>query len=74
MRARCGPGSGRADGASGMHGEGTDCEGCDGGQGTRRAFAERTWNIENMYMTLEVSKPSGWLNADAACRVERSVL
>ena len=29
---------------------------------------ERTWNIWFMVVTLEVSKLSGWLNADAYCR------
>ena len=36
-----------------------------------RARAERTQNIAFMAVTLEVSKLSGWLNADALCRVER---
>ena len=36
-----------------------------------RARAERTWNIRSMFVTLEVSKLSGWLNTDARCRVER---
>ena len=34
-----------------------------------RARAERTWNMPYMFVTLEVSKLSGWLNADASCRV-----
>ena len=29
---------------------------------------ERTWNMPYMVVTLEVSKLSGWLNADAPCR------
>ena len=29
---------------------------------------ERTWNISFMVVTLDVSKLSGWLNADAYCR------
>ena len=33
-----------------------------------RAWEERTPNMEFMFVTLEVSKLSGWLNADAACR------
>ena len=37
----------------------------------QRARAERTWNICCMYVTLDVSKLSGWLNAAADCRVER---
>eukprot|EP00964_Phaeocystis_antarctica_P039442 scaffold22564_cov67-Phaeocystis_antarctica.AAC.4 len=36
-----------------------------GGGGVR---AERTENISCMVVTLDVSKPSGWLNADAPCR------
>jgi len=36
-----------------------------------RARAERTRNIQNMVMTLEVSKLSGWLKALAYCRVEK---
>ena len=32
---------------------------------------ERTMNICCMVVTLDVSKLSGWLNADAPCRVER---
>jgi len=34
-----------------------------------RARAERTPNMEPMFVTLEVSKVSGWLKADAYCRV-----
>jgi hypothetical protein len=51
--------------------------GSDGMHGARlskdwgpRARAERTWNMSFMSVTLEVSKLSGWLKADAACRVE----
>ena len=36
-----------------------------------RARAERTLNMDCMFVTLEVSKLSGWLNADAPCREER---
>ena len=39
--------------------------------GGARARAERTWNMANMSVTLDVSKLSGWLNAVACCRVER---
>eukprot|EP00964_Phaeocystis_antarctica_P017868 scaffold9927_cov59-Phaeocystis_antarctica.AAC.2 len=39
--------------------------------GTARVRAERTWNMAYMVVTLDVSKFSGWLNADAPCRVER---
>ena len=35
------------------------------------ARAERTINIWYMFVTLDVSKLSGWLNADKDCRVER---
>ena len=36
-----------------------------------RARAERTLNMLFTAVTLDVSKVSGWLNADAPCRVER---
>ena len=36
-----------------------------------RARAERTLNMACIVVTLDVSKLSGWLNADADCRVER---
>ena len=36
-----------------------------------RARAERTSNMSLMFVTLDVSKLSGWLNASAYCRVER---
>ena len=36
-----------------------------------RARAERTVNMSAMFVTLDVSKLSGWLNASAPCRVER---
>ena len=36
-----------------------------------KAGAERTPKMEYMFVTLDVSKLSGWLNADADCRVER---
>ena len=39
--------------------------------GGARARAERTKNIWPTSATLDVSKLSGWLNADARCRVER---
>ena len=38
--------------------------------GRARACAERTENMAYMVVTLDVSKLSGWLNADANCRVE----
>ena len=36
-----------------------------------RVRAERTSNIQRMSVTRDMSKLSAWLNADAACRVER---
>ena len=36
-----------------------------------RARAERTPNMSRMSVTFDVSKLSGWLNADANCRIER---
>ena len=35
------------------------------------ARAERTTNMCAMFLTLDVSQLSGWLNAYAYCRVER---
>jgi len=35
-----------------------------------RARAERTTNMPRMFVTLEVSKLSGWLKACASCRVK----
>ena len=66
---RCGPGGLRALGggdAIGAHGEGARLKAAGA-----RARAERTKNICCMSVTLDVSKLSGWLNADAYCRVER---
>ena len=37
----------------------------------QRARAERTRNMELMFMTLDVSRLSGWLNARANCRVKK---
>ena len=36
-----------------------------------RARAERTQNMREMVVTLEMSRLNGWLNAYACCRVER---
>ena len=36
-----------------------------------RGRAERTENMPFMLVTLDVSRLSGWLNADALCRVEK---
>ena len=49
-------------GVSSMHRGGLDCR-LVAGHGE-----ERTPNIQVMSVTLEVSKLSGWLNADARCR------
>ena len=54
-------------GASSAQGRRLDCR-FGGGHGE-----ERTSNIWPMFVTLDVSKLSGWLNADASCRVERRV-
>ena len=45
--------------------KGPDC-GVEG-----RARAERTLNMYPMFVTLDVSKLSDWLNADAPCRAKR---
>ena len=45
-----------------------------GGASSREATtvgAERTPNIHAMSVTLDVSRRSDWLNADAYCRVKR---
>ena len=52
--------------ASGVHGEGPT-QGCGGA----RARAERTSNMRYVSWTLDMSKLSAWLNADAPCQVER---
>ena len=52
--------------AIGVHGEGPT-QGCGGG----RARAERTENMLFMFVTLDVSKLSGWLNLIADCRDKR---
>ena len=36
--------------------------------------AERTANMDRMSVTLDVSKLSGWLKANAPCRVERGTI
>ena len=36
-----------------------------------RTRAKRTENMPLVLMTLDVSRLSGWLNADALCRVEK---
>jgi len=66
---RCKPGGRRAWGGGGTQ------EACTGKMARLKAWgprarAERTLNMEYMVVTLEASKLSGWLKADAACRVE----
>ena len=69
----CGPegggakGRGAAAGARGVHADDPRLGSCGG----RARAAERTANMPFMSMTLDVSKLSGWLNADADCRVEK---
>ena len=41
------------------------------GERVARAGAERTESMYCMSVTLDVLKVSGWLNADAPCRVQR---
>ena len=62
-QAACGLGGGRWGGAVAMHG-GADCW-------ARHARGMRTRNIESMVVTLDVSKLSGWLKADASCQCTR---
>ena len=59
-----GKGAGQQTGAtaSSVQGRRLDCR-LGAGHGE-----ERTENITSMVVTLEVSKLSGWLNADARCR------
>ena len=66
---RCGPGGVRALGGGDAIGMCTGRARLKAGGG--RARAERTPNMTAMVVTLDVSKLSGWLNADASCRVER---
>ena len=71
--ARCGPDVGRAWGggrASSVHRGWPDFKRRGPGHRSRHG-EERTLNINCMSVTLDVSKLSGWLNADARCRVER---
>ena len=44
---------------------------CREGLGWTFGARARTSNMARMVVTLDVSKLSGWLNADALCRVER---
>ena len=66
---RCEPEGGRACGVVAARQEA--CTGRDSQKAWGpRARAERTPNMANMVVTLEGSKLSGWLKADACCRVE----
>jgi len=65
-------GAGKLESAWGRRGRREQCAG--GTQLWRiagRARAERTSNMLPMFVTLDVSKLSGWLNAAAPCRVQR---
>ena len=66
--ASCGPGGGRRR-ATAVHAAFT--QGRARLQIGSRAGEERTENMSRMFVTLEVSKLSGWLIADAYCRDER---
>ena len=63
MRKHAGGWDGVVGGASGREAPTVEAQG--------RARAERTLNMFTMSVTLDVSRLSGWLNADARCRVER---
>ena len=66
---RCGPGAGGRCGGGGacsVQGGGLNWSGWGAGHA-----AEHTWNMLRMFLALDVSKLSGWLNADASCQVER---
>ena len=65
MRARRREGPGWRRHTRGMHGEKARLKAWG-----PRARAERTPNMRFMSVTLEVSRLSGWLKADADCRVE----
>jgi hypothetical protein len=71
---RCGEGEVRAGRREGLWRGGGTQEACTGKARLKawgpRASAERTQNMRTMVVTLEVSKLSGWLKADATCRVE----
>ena len=63
-----GPGAGGNWPAAAHHEQHARREGPAVKAGGARACAERTWNMLRMFVTLDVSKLSGWLNADACCR------
>ena len=66
---RCGTGGVRALGGGDAIGVHAGCARLKAAEA--RARAERTANMKPMFVTLDVSKLSGWLNAAAFCRVER---
>eukprot|EP00964_Phaeocystis_antarctica_P039315 scaffold22484_cov60-Phaeocystis_antarctica.AAC.3 len=61
--------TGRETGGRGVGGG--SASSAQGGDCCGRARAERTLNMAYMFVTLDVSKLSGWLNAVVSCRVER---
>ena len=61
---RCGPGGGRRRATAVQKARRGGLAAADCEQGNRE---ERTRNMELMSVTLDVSKLSGWLKADAAC-------
>ena len=63
-------GTGRREGAGWRRCNRRARGGPDSRLGGDRARAERTSNMACMVVTLDVSKLSGWLNADADCRVD----
>jgi len=67
---RCEPEGGRAWGVVAAHRRHARGRGPTQGLGSKGTRGERTWNMECMSVTLEVSKLSGWLKVDAYCRVE----
>ena len=62
---RCGPGGRRC----GLVPVQAACRKAPTVEAEGRARAKRTPNIHSMVVTLDVSRLSGWLNADAPCRV-----
>ena len=67
---RCEPGGGRAWGVVAAHKRHARGKGPVQGLEAKGTRGERTWNMVRMVVMLEVSKLSGWLKADAYCRVE----
>eukprot|EP00964_Phaeocystis_antarctica_P024098 scaffold13486_cov55-Phaeocystis_antarctica.AAC.2 len=71
--ARCGPGAGGHGRAAAHEWHAREEGPAVLRLGRYRACAERTLNMPLMVVTLDVSKPNGWLNFDAFCGVERRV-